>query len=80
MAIPTFAHTRDATVLRHQQCQHRLLQVRAVVFGVAVGDRNGVLIAVRDILASEREAGGVEMIEALVDPFLSTDRKRQLLK
>ena len=36
--------------------------------------------AVRGIRASEREAGGIEMIEALVDPFLRTDRQRQLLK
>jgi hypothetical protein len=51
-----------------------------VVFGVAVGEHNGVLIAVRAVLASEREAGGIEMSEALVDPFVRPDRQRQLLK
>ena len=80
MAIPTVAHTRDATVVRDHPCQHRLLQARPVVFGVALGDRHRVLIAVRAVRASERDAGGVEMLEALIDPFLSADRQRQLLK
>ena len=42
MAILTFAHTRDATVLRDHPFPHRRLQVRPMVFGVAVGDRQGV--------------------------------------
>jgi hypothetical protein len=75
MALPTVAHTRDAPVWRDHQCQDHLLQVRPVVLGGAVGDRHGVRIAVRDRRASEREAGGVEMMEALIDPFLSADRK-----
>ncbi len=79
MAIPTVAHRRDAPVLRHHQFQHHLLQVRPVVFGVAVSDQQGVLIAVRDILASQRDAGGIEMIAALVDPCWRTDRQRQRL-
>ena len=79
MAIPTVAHRRDAPVLRHHPFQHHLLQVRPVVFGVAVSDQQGVLIAVRDILASQRDAGGIEMIAALVDPCWRTDRQRQRL-
>ena len=79
MAIPTVAHRRDAPVLRHHPFQHHLLQVRPVVCGVAVSDQQGVLIAVRDILASQRDAGGIEMIAALVDPCWRTDRQRQRL-
>jgi hypothetical protein len=50
-----------------------------VVFGVAVREHHGVLIAVRDLLARAREAGGIERLAALVDPCLRTDRQRQLL-
>jgi hypothetical protein len=45
-----------------------------------VGNANGVLITRRDIVASERKAGRVEMIEAQVDAFVGTDRQRQFLK
>ena len=48
IAIPTFAHKGDATILRDHQFQDRLLQVWPVIFGVAVGDGNGLLIAVRE--------------------------------
>ena len=44
-----------------------------------MGDANGVLIAVRDILASEGKAGRVEMIEAQINAFLGTDRQGQFL-
>jgi hypothetical protein len=37
VAIPALAHKGDTTVLRHHQFQHRLLQVRTIVLGVAVG-------------------------------------------
>ena len=45
-----------------------------------MGDGNGVLITIRDVLATERKAGRVEMIETQVNTFLCTDRKRQFLK
>ena len=45
-----------------------------------MGNANGVLITVRDIVASERKAGRVEMIEAEINAFVGTDRQRQFLK
>jgi len=51
-----------------------------VVFRVAVGNANGVLITVRYVLASETKAGRVEMIGAQIDTFVRTDRQRQFLK
>ena len=41
-----------------------------MVFRVAMGNANGVLIAVGDVVASETKAGRVEMIEAQIDAFL----------
>src|SRR5205823_722278 len=70
----------DAPVLRHHQFQDRLLEVGAVVFRVAMSNVNGVRITVRDVLASERKAGRVEMIEAQINAFVSTDRTGQFLK
>ena len=43
IAIPTFAHQGDAAILRHEQLQHCLLQVRPMVFGIAMGDMNRLL-------------------------------------
>jgi hypothetical protein len=54
-----------ATIVRHHQFQNLLLQVRPVITGVAMGDGDGLLIALRDILAAQRKAGRVEMIEAV---------------
>jgi hypothetical protein len=51
-----------------------------MVFGIAVGDANGVLVALRDIVATEGKAGRVEMMEALFDAFLGTDSQSQLAK
>ena len=51
-----------------------------MIFRVAMGNANGVLIAVGDIVASETKASRVEMIEAQIDAFLPTDRQRQFLK
>ena len=48
-----------------------------MVLGVAMGNVNGVLITVRAIVASERKAGRVEMIEAEINAFVGTDRQRQ---
>ena len=62
--IPTFAHQGHAAVLRDHQFQHGLFQVRPVVFRVAMGDSNGLLVAVGHIVATEGKAGRVEMIEA----------------
>src|SRR5262245_23880860 len=80
VAIPALAHKGNATVLRHHEFQHRLLQVGTVILGVAVGDANGVLVALRDILAGERKTGRIKMIEAQINAFVSTDRQRQFLK
>src|SRR5215813_14253143 len=63
IAIPTCTHKGDTTILRDQQFQDRLLQVRSVLSGVAVGDGNGWRIAFRHILPAARKAGRVEMIE-----------------
>src|SRR5438093_2451080 len=51
-----------------------------MVFGIAVGDANGVLVALGDIVTTEGKAGRVEMMEALLNAFLDTDSQRQLAK
>ena len=79
LAIPTWAHTRDAPGLRHPQVPPHRLQVRPVVGGVAVRDQKGVLSAGRDSLASERDAGGLALLAARGDACLRTDRQRPLL-
>jgi len=71
--IPTFAHKGHAAVLRDHQCQHGLFHVRPVVFRVAMGESNGVLVAVGHIVATAGQDGRVEMMEAEVDTFLRTD-------
>src|SRR5437660_10161307 len=49
-----------------------------MVFGIAVGDANGVLVALGDIVTTEGKAGRVEMMEALLNAFLGTDSQSQL--
>ena len=44
-----------------------------MVFGIAVGDVNGLRITLRHIVAIEGKTGGVEMMETLVNAFLGTD-------
>src|SRR5919109_1938983 len=51
-----------------------------MVFGIAVGDANGVLAALGGIVATEGKAGRVEMMEALRNVFLGTDSQSQLAK
>src|SRR5919201_166511 len=51
-----------------------------MIFGIAMGDVNGVLVALRDIVAAEGKAGRVEVMEALLKAFLGTARQRQLAK
>ena len=51
-----------------------------MVFGVAIGDRNGVLIALGDIRAAERKTRRVEMVQALINGFLVTHGKGELAK
>jgi hypothetical protein len=80
VAGPTLAHKGDATVLRHQQCPHGLLEVRPVVLRVAVGKAHGMLIAVGDVGARETKAGRVELIAAQIDAFARPDCQRQFLK
>jgi hypothetical protein len=67
--IPAFAHHGYATILRDQQLQNGLFQVWSVVFGIAVGDGNGLLVALGDVVATRGKAGRVEMMEALVNAF-----------
>src|SRR5215211_7471617 len=49
-----------------------------MIFGIAVGDGNGLLVAFRDIVATEGKAGRVEMMEALLNAFLGTASQSQL--
>ncbi len=63
--------------MRHHQLQHRLLHIGPVVFGIAVGDANGLLIALGYIVTTERKAGRVQMIEALLNAFLDTNGQSQ---
>src|SRR5215470_19472481 len=51
-----------------------------MVFGIAVGDANGVLVALGSIVATEGKAGRVEMMEALHNVFLGTDSQSHLTK
>jgi hypothetical protein len=44
-----------------------------VIFGIAMGDGNGVLIAVGHIVSGEGKTGGVEVVEACIDTFLATN-------
>ena len=49
-----------------------------MVFGIAVGDANGVLVALGDRVATEGKAGRVERMEALHNAFLGTNSQSQL--
>lgn len=80
VAIPTVTHHGHPTVLRDHQCQDGLFQVRAVVFGMAMGARHRLLIAVGDVLASQGEARRVKRIEAEVNPCLGADGAGDLTK
>src|SRR5207244_6300790 len=51
-----------------------------MVFGIAMGDANGVLVALGDIVTTEGKAGRVEMMEALLNAFLGTASQSQLTK
>jgi hypothetical protein len=57
-----------------------LLQIRAVVFGMAMGDRHRLRIAVGYIRASQGKARGIEMRQAEVNPFVSTDGQGEVTK
>src|SRR5882672_8190151 len=78
IAVPTFARQWHPAVLGDHEFQHRLFQVRPMVFGVAMGDRNGLLIALGDIRAAERKTRGVEMVKALINGFVLTHGKGDL--
>src|SRR5262245_53780672 len=80
ITVPSFAHQRHASVLRHQQFQHGLLQVRTMVFRVAMGDCNGLLVTLGNVVASERETRRVEMGKTLINGFLPTHDKGKLAK
>jgi hypothetical protein len=77
LASPTCAAKGNAPILRDHQFQDGLLEVRPVIFGVAVGERHRLLIAVGNVLPTERNAGGVEMLAAPVKACLGTDRQGQ---
>ena len=47
----------------HHQFQYRLLQVRPVILGIAVGDRNGLGVGLRHIRPCEGKTGGVQTVE-----------------
>jgi hypothetical protein len=51
-----------------------------MVFGRAVGDANGSLVALGDIVATEGKAGRVEMLDAWRTAFLCTDNQSPLAK
>jgi hypothetical protein len=74
-------HCRRASLrrdmVRHEQFQHRLLQVRPVVFGIAMGDVNRLLVTLGYVVTTEGKASRVEMMEALLNAFLDTDSQRQ---
>src|SRR6266487_1399138 len=80
VAIPTSAHQGHPPLLGHHELQDGLFQVRAMVFGITMGDDDGVLIAIGSILTAERKACRVEMMKALINAFLDTHRKGQLTK
>ena len=79
MALPTWAHTRDAPGVRPQPCPPGRRQGRPVVFGVAMGARQGGRLAVRDGRARARDARGGERMDAWVDPVWRPARQRPLL-
>ena len=45
-----------------------------MIFGIAVREAHGVFVALGDRVATEGKAGRIEMMEALLKTFLSTDR------
>src|SRR5215510_5866649 len=51
-----------------------------MIFGIAMGDTNGLLVALRDIGATEGKAGRVKVMEAWLNAFLGTARQSQLAK
>src|SRR5215475_697378 len=51
-----------------------------MIFGIAVGDANGVLVARGGRVTTEGKAGRVEMMDALRNVFLGTDSQSQLAK
>ena len=51
-----------------------------MIFGIAVGDVNGVLVAFRDIGATEGKTRRVEVMEALLNVFLGTAIDIQKMK
>ena len=60
-----------------RELSHGLLQVWPMIFGIAVGDAHGLLIALRHIVAVEGKTGGIKIVETLVKAFLGTDGQGQ---
>lgn len=79
MAIPTGAHTRHATILGPHAFQHRLWQLRPVVFGLALPERQGRRVAVGHRRPGQGTAWRVEVIEAQVKAFVGTNRQGQVV-
>jgi hypothetical protein len=78
LAVPTCAHKGAAAVLGHHQFQNGRFHIRAVVFGVPVGEGHGVRSGLGHIVAREGKARGVERVAASGDAFLGTDGQGQV--
>ena len=48
-----------------------------MIFGIAVGDVNGLRITLRSIGATQGKTCGIEMVETLVNAFVGTDSEGQ---
>jgi len=48
-----------------------------MIFRIAVGNANGLLIALRHLVAVEGKTGGIKMMETLVNAFWGTDGQGQ---
>jgi hypothetical protein len=65
--------------LRHQQLSDRWWHGRSVGFGVAVGTCDRLRLALREVLATQSTAGGVQRSAAQVNAFVGTDGYSQFL-
>src|SRR5215813_10550085 len=59
LAVPTRARQWPPAVLGDHELQHRLFPGRPMVFGVARGDRHGLLITVGEVRAAERKTRSI---------------------
>lgn len=78
IAVPTRADKGHTAILRHHQLEHGLLQVRAVIFGRAVGDGKSLYVGLGHIRSTEGEAGRVQTVAPQSNPFVLAHRQRDL--